>query len=270
MNQKRLKIKREVGKISEKVLSRVVDLVLTGIYFNFEFAKFARHKRFLIESKVGEDLEIINYEVLKRAFVFLKQKGLIETINEEQTLPTITAAGQKRLSSLLPHYDEKRFWDRKIYLITYDLPVKKNKERKYLRNYLKTLGCGLLQESLWITPYNPKKLLEEFIKKNGLEEDLILISTLGKGGTIGNMTFADLIEKVYRLSEINSKYNQFLAEAKSSPADNNRLIFKYLSILENDPQLPFELLPNNWLGVDAYLKFKELSSTSKSSTPKNL
>jgi len=260
MNLRRSKIKKELAKISEKILSKTVDLALIGIFFNLEFATYARRKRWMLESKVQEDLEAVNYETLKRAFLFLKQKGLIETIKEENVLPKITEAGKKKLSSLLPHYDEKRVWDGRIYLVTYDLPTKRNKERDYLRNFLKTIGCGLLQQSLWLTPYNPKKLLEEFVEENGLEDNLILISSLGKGGTIGNMTFPELIEQVYRLTELNERYRQILIEFKTLSKEKmkTKLFFKFFSILKEDPQLPFGLLPNNWLGDEAYSQFKKL------------
>ena len=144
--------------------------------------------------------------------------------------------------------------DGRIYLVTYDLPVQKNNLRNELRDFLKTIGCGLLQESVWLTPYNPTKLLEAFTRKNNLAGDLILVSSLGKDGTVGGMDLPDLLEKVYHLSEVNENYRNFLESPMLESKD--KIVFKYLSILRGDPQLPFKLLPEDWLGEKAYRLFQ--------------
>ncbi|MBU1327173.1 hypothetical protein KKB64_04890 [Patescibacteria group bacterium] len=33
---------------------------------------------------------------------------------------------------------------------------------------------------------------------------------------------------------------------------------RYLSILRDDPQLPFQLLPDNWLGLKAYQLYRKI------------
>jgi len=112
----------------------------------------------------------------------------------------------------------------------------------------------MLQESVWLTPYNPTGLLEEFAHDKGLA-DLILVSSLGRDGTVGGMDLPDLLEKVYHVSEINEKYREFLASRES--AAKEEIVFKFLSILIGDPQLPFKLLPEDWLGEEAYRLFQK-------------
>jgi len=256
---KRERLKRAIIKFSEGLFSKVVDLALISIFYNFEFMTASGGKAWKAVENSQNDLAEVNYQTIKKSLIYLKQKGLIQSAKEAVVLPFVTEQGKKKLASIMPIYDEKRIWDGRIYLVTYDLPVKKNKERNYLRNFLRKIGCGMLQESVWLTPYNPKKLLEEFVEENNLESDLILVSSLGKDGTVGGMDILNLMEQVYHLSEINFRYKDFLSEVEKKKLNKIQLIFRYLSILQDDPQLPFELLPKDWVGDEAYLFFKEIS-----------
>ncbi len=138
----------------EKFLEKVVDITLVAIFFNMEALVTKKKDWRKLEIYVKDDLEEFNYETIKRSILYLRKKGLIQIAKEKSRLPKITEEGQKRLSSILPQYDDKRVWDKRVYLITYDLPIKKNKERNYLRFFLRRIGCGMLQKSVWITPYN--------------------------------------------------------------------------------------------------------------------
>lgn len=241
----------------EKTLEKAVDIALVAIFFNMEVLVTKRKDWRKLEIYVGNDLEEFNYETIKRSISYLKKKGLIQAERERLTLPQITEEGQKRLSSILPRYDEKRVWGKRVYLITYDLPIKKNKERNYLRFFLKKIGCGMLQKSVWVTPYNPTKLLEQFTKEKGLN-DLILISSLGKDGTVGNTDLSDLFVEVYELKSLNEKYKEFIFKAKENKSTKEQLVFYYLNILGNDPQLPFPLLPEWWVGDIANKYFNKI------------
>lgn len=250
----------DLKKMGEGVIERTVDMVLALIYFNLEAPALIRNKRYLIEGRVQEDLEKFNYQSLKRALQFLKRNGLVQTFKEADTLPKITQSGERKLKNILPFYDERRIWDGRIYLVTYDIPQEKNKIRDYLRVYLKKIGCGMLQQSIWLTPYNPTKLVEKFISEHNLSEELILVSSIGKNGTIGQMTLQELVEKVYKLSALNQRYLEFILELNNEKLSKAQKVFQFLTILKDDPQLPFALLPDNWAGDKAYRFFKELTN----------
>lgn len=248
-------------EIGEGVVEKAVDLVLVIIYFNLE-AHFIRNRRHLVEEKIGEDLENFDYQKLKRSIVYLKNKGLINVLKDADSLPKITCSGEKRLKSILPFYDEKRTWDGKIYLVTYDIPEFRSKTRDYLRDYLKKISCGRLQQSVWVTPYNPTNLIKKFVEEHNLASGLILVSSIGKNGTVGQLTLSELMEMVYDLSGLNKRYFEFVYRAENNKAEKLKLIFLFLSILKDDPQLPFSLLPKDWAGEEAYKIFKKLSSNS--------
>jgi len=250
---------RNMLKIAENILEKVVDVVLISVYFNLEFPKYARGKRWKIGSAVESDLENFNYRSLKQALNHLTRNGFIQSFKDSNTLPQISESGKKRLNSIIPFYDEKRIWNGKLYLVAYDLPREKNNTRNKLRLYLKKIGCGMLQQSIWLTPYNPTTLLREFLEEKGIGE-LVIISSIGKDGAIGDFDQKELIQKVYNLSNLNNRYGEFIKKMKEGKLSRGQGIFLFLSILNVDPQLPFSLLPEDWLGQKAYNIFRKIKA----------
>lgn len=145
-----------------------------------------------------------------------------------------------------------------LYLVTYDIPVEHNKDRDNFRYFLGKIGCGMLQESLWVTPYNPKKLIEELVEERDLH-GTVLVSHMGKDGSIGDMELPELLDRVYGLSELNERYEKFIREYEGEELTKQQAVFEFLSILEDDSQLPFELLPEDWVGDEAYGQFRKLT-----------
>ncbi|HBL51905.1 MAG TPA: CRISPR-associated endonuclease Cas2 [Candidatus Blackburnbacteria bacterium] len=246
----------KVFKVTEGFVSTFTDLTLLLIYYGFESYQARNMKG---AEKAAEnawnELSEVNYESIKRALRQLRRKGLIETAKNSLLEPTrITKEGVEKIRSMMPIYRKSRTWDGKFYLVTYDIPTKRNRDRDKLREYLKKIGCGLLQESLWITPYNPTQIIREYIKERGLQ-GMVLVSQLGKDGSVGEMDVNELIDRVYKLSNLNSRYEDFIEKALKGYCLTSQLKFLYLSILEDDPQLPFQILPEWWLGDKAQEAF---------------
>ncbi|PIV12601.1 MAG: hypothetical protein COS47_01730 [Candidatus Nealsonbacteria bacterium CG03_land_8_20_14_0_80_36_12] len=251
--------KNSIKNAGEIIVERVVDLVLVAIFFNLESPFLVRTKnRYQISDVVVEDLEKFNYQSIKRAFLYLKRKGLISVLNDADYLPKVSKLGEKKLRQIIPFYDDKRIWDKRIYLIFYDIPVSESRERNYLRSYLKKIGCGLLQKSVWITPYNPTLLIRSFVGKHGLSSESILVSSIGEKGTVGEMSLNYLLNKVYHLDSLNLKYQEFIEAVEKKSFSKSQLAFWFLSILKADPQIPFCLLPAYWKGKEAYNIFIKL------------
>ncbi len=255
---------RTIRRISGGLFSKIVDAVLVSFYYGME-ASFAGYSNVgLAYGKAHEDLSELNSETISKSLSYLKSRGLVELVREKSLIPRITESGMKRLNSITPQYDKKRTWDKRIYLVTYDLPKKYNVQRNLLRNYLKTIGCGMLQYSVWMTPYNPKMLIEKFVHTHNLDDELILVSSLGKNGTIGETGLKELITKIYDLEELNSRYLRFINDLNGKILVNrSQTIFSYLSILQDDPQIPFGLLPDNWEGDRAYNLFHKSIQVQK-------
>jgi DNA-binding transcriptional regulator PaaX len=250
-----------VKEISFGVLGTMVDFLLwytalVGASIG-ESGPAGVHRAF---NEADEFIRKVNHRTLAAAWYQLKKKGLL-TYKKRGNLysPEITEFGKKRLAESIPQYHQKRPWDKKIYLIAYDIPENAHYKRDALRNFLKQIGCRLLQESTWLTPYNPRQLTKEFVSENRIP-GTIIISDIGKDGGIGETAIQDLLVKLYNLEKLNERYETFIKNVNEKEKSLRGLIFEYLSVLQDDPQLPFELLPSGWLGDKAYSLYQKLTS----------
>lgn len=253
---------------TEGLVATVTDLVLYFTILPFALPGAYTHGQVArrvedVTSLISEDL---NYRTIKNTISKLVAAGLIVKQSKRSALEiAITKLGKKRMNAIIPTYQEDRPWDGHVYLVSYDIPAKSNHKRDLLREHLRRIGAVILQESLWLTPYNPRDLINDF----AIEKEIggsIIMSKLGTDGAIGNETLLDLIARVYKLDAINEKYADFLDtyENKQKPLSLFSMATSYLSILKEDPQLPFPLYPKNFLAEKAfhlYLAFTKSKSS---------
>ncbi len=248
---------RKAFDIAEGVFSHTVDLMLWYTVYMAELSiPFQTYgKPFRAAIAADKFLNGVNYDVIKHALISAKRRGWI-TRQSRHAVPEITKEGQKRLASAIPHYDPIRTWDGRMHLVTYDIPEKQKDDRHMLRQYLRRIGCGRLQDSVWITPYNPIDTVRTFIKERELG-GTVIVSDMGHDGAIGEEDLRLLIVRVYRLESLHERYEEWLSDADNKNIDHWMAI-QYLSILADDPQLPFSLLPSWWKGDRAYKKIQPL------------
>ena len=248
------KIKEKAVDLSCGVLATSVDVVLFCFFQMFNSNKYGsgsigmrRSQQDTIEEILGLG---IDGETVKKAIWNATHHKFIKK-DKTSHLIELTKEGKDRINSLLPTYRKKRTWNGHFYLVIYDIEEKKRQERNILRGYLGKLGCGLLQNSVWLTPYSPQKILHDFIDEKKLS-GAIIVSDIGKDGSIGEERIDELINKIYKLDELNLKYKELISLLESGSLSKIQAEFQYFSILQKDPQLPFEILPFGWLGDKAY------------------
>ena len=108
-----------------------------------------------------------------------------------------------------------------------------------------------------MTPYNPTDTISELITSHAIPGN-ILISNLGIGGSVGEESLPDLVAHVYALDALAKRYARYLELFPASSKPSVSAMLSYLSILHDDPQLPFELLPPNFPDKRAYERFLSL------------
>lgn len=250
-----------VKEITGGVFGALTDLLLWQVYLvGASVGKTGPRGVSQAFQEADEMLQQLNHRTLVMAWHQLTKRSLISYKKRGNLYyPEITQFGKKRLDETVPIYQTKRPWDGRVYLVTYDVPEINHTKRDALRSFLTKLGCKLLQESVWLTPYNPRELINEFVKNNSVP-GTIIVSDVGSNGGIGESTIQDLIVKLYKLESLNQRYETVISEAKNFTIPGKQLLINYLSILRDDPQLPFELLPQGWLGHEADKLYQKLMS----------
>jgi len=95
--------------------------------------------------------------IYKQSLIRLKKKGVLQLFGEEIKLT-------KKGKLLLKYIDIESFninpegeWDGRWHLICYDVPERYKTERDYFRLKLLDLGFVIIQDSLWVYPFNCKE-----------------------------------------------------------------------------------------------------------------
>lgn len=154
---------------------------------------------------------------------------------------------------------QKQKWDRKWRIVVFDIAEANKKTRDNLRAKLRELGFGMLQESVWINPYDFVVDMREFLETQGLGENALIFET----SSLREGDNRALAAKIWPLDEINQGYEDLLSlltklrgRVKTSEEELRKVKSRYLEILREDPCLPGELLPHDWARypVERWLK----------------
>ncbi len=251
-------VKKDNGfiKLAGSIAGTLVDSLILYLYFTGALIGKSNSSRGMWEAarEAEEAFNEYKYSTFKCDINRLKKRGIIKSSKINGNIQIqITPKGTLHLAKFIPVYQVQRDWDKKLYLITYDISEKRRRDRDMLRWYLKKKGYAMLQKSIWITPYNPKAELKMLISEKNLQGQ-ILVSDLGRDGAIGDRNISELMIEVFHLDKINLLYQSFIQKYKIINNKNNiwQMHLEYLEILKNDPQLPFELLPKNFLDKEAF------------------
>ena len=250
----RVSFGQQLARVSEGLLESVTDLLLFQFYLTTQMV--GAHTTFQMERAVDEAhniLDDVNYKTIKSVLYTLTQTKHIERTAHRTILDvSITDLGKKRITSRFPMYHDKRPWDGHMYLVSYDIPNKARGMRNVLREQIRKAGAALLQESLWVTPYNPHLLLEDFSQRHH-HPGTIIVSKLGRDGAIGAENLTDLLVRIYHLASVSSRYEKFIETyGHTRPQITLSASIAYCAILKDDPQLPFPLEPKNFPGKRAH------------------
>ena len=200
---------------------------------------------------------------IRRALYALIQQGLVD--NPVDSVITITKLGKTKARTKLQLEVEPKPWKGKLYLINYDISARDNSKRVMFQRLLIKNNAAMLQNSLYITSYNPSSLIQSFNRQYGQVGE-VFISTLDIKSTFQTaIEVRSILWKVFQLEELNQRYAQFLdsyAGLSSESMQNKRLIlsitFQYVSIRRDDPDIPLELLLESYLGFEATKLFHKL------------
>lgn len=246
------KLKKQILNISEGILSSLTDVILVFFNYGYESMTDARFGRAIGHTlyKMDRRMQEVSYDIIKRAIKNAREKGWIKENLQ------VSKEGQTRLKELFPKHFSSSRWDGQWYLVNFDIPERLRQNRDILRENLKRLHFGKLQESIWISPYNFLGDVDGLVKEYSLTP-YVIFSISDKVGQIKSKSLA---ERIWNLSEIQEEYQKFIEEFKENEIPSKmQAIFRYQKVLQKDPHLPKELLPEDWEGEEAHRLFLKIS-----------
>ncbi|MGB9706729.1 MAG: PaaX family transcriptional regulator C-terminal domain-containing protein [Microgenomates group bacterium] len=207
----------------------------------------------------------------------LQRSGDIEKVVDEkgEVYFRFTDKGRTRLIKDVPLLRfQKKPWDGKWRQIVFDIPERMKVKRETFRNKLKSLGFGMLQRSVYITPFDISEEIADFLEENSLEEYAVVFEMERLTGE----SEKELANAVWGLDDLHRRYLDFVTRwgefLKQPKAELLRKFEEcqgeYFSILVDDPGLPRELLPDDWLSSRANEIFKTLLSYARQAKKRKL
>lgn len=206
----------------------------------------------------------------------LKTGYIEKAIKDGMPYLRLTTVGKNKIERDFPLLTNKRKkWDRKWRLVVFDIEEISRKTRERFRYKLKEVGFGMLQESVFISPYDIARDFAEFIDSQGLADSAYVLE-------VSNIVIGDIkafANKIWKLEDLNKKYKSILQEIEYNDlilisdqrpklnGEEGEKRFKdiiskvwqeYLGVLLKDPFLPKELLPLDWEGERARAVMRKL------------
>lgn len=163
-------------------------------------------------------------------------------------------------------------WDGSWNIVTYSIPEQRRQARDRLRLELNWMGYGTLSEATWISPYDLTKEVEDLVERLQVKEHVQIFQAKNQGFTDAT----EIVHLGWDLSRIHNKYADFIDKYQPKLEDHLRrlragetvepsecfverfsLIHEYRRLPFFDPDLPGELLPQDWLRPKAAALFRE-------------
>jgi phenylacetic acid degradation operon negative regulatory protein len=163
-------------------------------------------------------------------------------------------------------------WDGSWNVVTYSIPEQRRQARDRLRLELNWMGYGALTEATWISPYDLTKEVEELGDRLKIRGCIQIFQARNQGLTDPKR----MVSLGWDLSRIHQKYASFIQKYQPKLDNHLRrrhagetieprecfverfgLIHEYRKLPFFDPDLPTELLPEDWLRPKAAALFRE-------------
>jgi len=213
----------------------------------------------------------VNERLVRTAVYRLAKDNFVESTKiGRKSYYRLTEAARKNVS----HYDQLIYypsnitWDGEWTLVFTGTQGINAKQRAKLRKDLIWLGYGIIAPNVYGHPTAPIAPTQEILAKTGVTNQVVVLRASNYDPMYGLGT-KGMVRQCFKLGELEKKYAAFikhyrsLAKAMQHIGDVEQedpehcfmlrimLIHHYRRILLLDPELPTELLPDNWVGREA-------------------
>lgn len=154
-------------------------------------------------------------------------------------------------------------WDGRWLVVLVSVPESRRRLRHRLRTRLAWAGLGSPAPGVWLSP-DPAKQDEVAGVVAGLDLTPVTSSFVGPFGAIGEQL--SVVGQAWDLAAVEAAYHDFIAGFDDAePATPSEVLVHQIQLVHAwrrfpflDPQLPPELLPEQWVGARAAARFSDL------------
>jgi len=217
----------------------------------------------ILDEKVQQMFDFSLNQKTKATLTSLVKAGEVikGSAKEETPSYTLTQKGHSSLSLEFPSFRFlKETWDKKLRIISYEIPESKRELRDKLRREMQGWGLGPWHRSFWLTPHPVIEALHELVDG---KQEAQYCQAFESEHVFGDKV--NLIEKVWGKSVLDKKYRELFKKWHNILSGDGEKIVKfmnvlkeYISVLREDPGLPKELIGEAWIGFEAMNIFKEI------------
>ena len=217
----------------------------------------------------------LSERAVRSAISRMSRSGLLKVRRDkERSYYSLTRVGHSMLTEGARRIFEHRAsdWDGTWSILTYSIPERRRDARDRLRVELGWLGYGPVSEATWVSPHDKTEEVAKLAGRLRIKECVHVFQAKHVGWTDPET----LVRRCWDLPRIHQKYREFIAEyqpkleslrkrltsgevipASECFVDSFNIISEYRKLPFFDPDLPLELLPNNWLRPQAAALFDE-------------
>ena len=217
----------------------------------------------------------LSQQAVRSAISRMSRKGLIKVRRVgRRSYYSLTSTGRTLLTEGARRIFKRKTtkWDGTWNIVTYSIPEKTRETRDIFRRELGWLGYGSLSEATWISPYDMTAEVNELAEKLDIKDCIQIFNAK----QVGSASPTSIMNWCWDLGKIHEKYCDFVDKYQNKLKDHQKrlqageviepsecfverfqLIHEYRRLPFYDPDLPIELLPENWLRPQAANLFSE-------------
>ncbi|MCX6809445.1 MAG: hypothetical protein NTZ65_01690 [Candidatus Berkelbacteria bacterium] len=174
---------------------------------------------------------------------------------------SLSDSGHKFLNSVLDTIHRPVLhWDSKWRFVWFSIPEKTRSKRDKFRRFLEGIGMKPILNSLWVGAIDQKQIILNEISRLNIQDRILFVETENPSGISKKdiLNGWDFETSRSHYEEFIVKCNEYFPDSYKDSYKTKKLIFEYALILNTEPNLPIELLPDNWPKFRAQLQYKKI------------
>ncbi len=217
----------------------------------------------------------LSEQAIRSAVSRMCRSGLLKAKRaNRKSFYSLTSEGHSLLTegALRIFQRKQSHWEGNWNIVTYSIPEPLRQARDRLRLELGWLGYGPLGEATWISPHDLTQEVKKLLRKLDIEQYVNVFRAQHQGNTEPKK----IVSRCWDLGKIHQEYADFLTAYRPKLEGHRKrleagetiepsecfvarfnLIHEYRKLPFFDPDLPLELLPENWLRPQAAALFNE-------------